>query len=70
LLGEPVGTASGRDVTWGDVTVLANDDPVRGLALAPARDRLGVKLVGESVDLPVGVEVTVRVTTLPNDHVV
>ena len=70
LLGEPVGTASGRDVTWGDVTVLANDDPVRGLALAPARDRLGVKLVGEAVDLPVGVEVTVRVTTLPNDHVV
>lgn len=61
LLDTPVGTASDRDVTWTDLAVLANGDPVRGLALAPARDRLGVKLVGEGVDLSVGTEVTVGI---------
>ena len=63
LLGERVGTADGRDVTWADVTVRANGEPVRGLALAAGRDRLGAKLVGEGVDLPV--ETDVRVTIDP-----
>ena len=61
LLGTRVGQVTGRDVAWDDVTVLANGDPVRGIALAPARDRLGVKLVGEGVELPVGTDVTVSV---------
>ena len=63
LLGERVGAVDGRDVTWGEVTVLANDDLVTGIALAFGRDRAGVKLVGESVDLPVGTDVTVTVET-------
>ncbi|WP_123536295.1 hypothetical protein [Halosimplex salinum] len=63
LLGERVGRADGRDVTWDDVTVLANGDPITGLALAFGRDRAGVKLVGERVDLPVGTDVTVTVET-------
>lgn len=63
LLGERVGTADGRDVTWADVAVLANGDPVRGVAFAPGRDRLGVKLVGEGVDLPVGTDVAVEIAT-------
>ena len=53
LAGSEVGTASGRDVDWHDLTVLANGAPVTGLALFCARDDFGVKLVGE--DLPVGV---------------
>ena len=47
-------------MTWDDVTVRANGDPVRGIALAPGRARLGVKLVGEGVDFGVGTEVTVE----------
>ncbi|WP_436923176.1 hypothetical protein [Halosimplex amylolyticum] len=63
LLDERVGRANGRDVAWDDVTVLVDGDPVTGLALAFGRDRAGVKLVGESVDLPVGTDVTVTVET-------
>mgnify|MGYP000524838087 CR=1 FL=1 len=61
FLGTRVGYSAGRDVAWDDVTVLVNGDPVRGIALAPARDRLGVKLVGEGIGLDVGTDVTVTV---------
>ena len=61
FLGTRVGHSDGRNVAWEDVTVLANGDPVRGIALAPARDRLGVKLVGEGHGLDVGTDVTVTV---------
>lgn len=59
LAGRRVGVVDGRDVTWDDLTVRANGAPVRGIALAPGRDRLGLKLVGESVDLEPGTHVTV-----------
>jgi hypothetical protein len=62
LAGQRVGVASGRDVTWDDVTVLADGDPVRGLSLFCARDALGAKLVGEGVDLAVGERVAVVVS--------
>jgi len=62
LAGDRIGRATGRDVTWADLTVFANGDPIRGLALAPGRDRLGIKLVGDGVDLPVGTEVTVSIS--------
>ncbi|QLH84625.1 hypothetical protein [Halosimplex pelagicum] len=61
LLGERVGRAEGRDVAWTDPTVLANGEPVTGIALALGRDDAGVKLVGEGVDLPVGTDVTVEI---------
>ncbi|WP_459194470.1 hypothetical protein [Halosimplex sp. J119] len=63
LAGRRIGRADGRDVAWSDVTVRANGDPITGIALALSRDRAGAKLVGESVDLPVGTSVTVRVET-------
>ncbi|WP_135365120.1 hypothetical protein [Halosimplex halophilum] len=63
LCGKRVGHADGRDVTWTDPTVLANGEPVRGIALALGRDHAGVKLVGEGIDLPVGTEVTVEIRT-------
>ena len=42
------------------MTVLANGNPVRGIAKGLTRGDAGVKLVGEGVDLPVGTEVTVE----------
>ena len=63
LAGAPVGTATGRHVAWDGIEVRANGTPVRGLALFCGRDRAGVKLVGEGVNLPVGREV--RVTVAP-----
>lgn len=61
LAGTTVGTASGRHVTWRDVEVRANGDPVTGVALFCGRDRAGVKLVGEGVDLSVGQDVRVAI---------
>ncbi len=61
LAGRRVGTVSGRDVSWDACTVLANGEPVTGIALFCARDRLGVKLVGEDIDLRDGETVTVNV---------
>jgi hypothetical protein len=56
-----VAEAGGERVAWDDVTVTANGDPVTGIALFCARDRFGIKLVGEGVDLAVGERVTVDV---------
>ena len=59
--GERVGVADGRTVTWDDVTVLANGDPITGVALYCSRDDAGVKLVGESVGLGVSDHVRVSI---------
>ncbi|ELZ27743.1 hypothetical protein C475_07475 [Halosimplex carlsbadense 2-9-1] len=61
LCGERVGRADGRTVNWTAPTVLANGDPIRGIALALGRDHVGVKLVGESIGLPVGTDVRVDI---------
>ncbi|WP_135305787.1 hypothetical protein [Haloarcula amylovorans] len=61
LAGSRVGTVDGRTVAWDDVTVCANGDPVTGLALFCSRDDAGAKLVGESVELAVGDDVTVTI---------
>jgi len=54
-------------VTWSGPTFLANGEPVRGIALALGRDSAGVKLVGESIDLPVGTDVTVEIEAGQSD---
>lgn len=61
IAGTRVGSVSGRDVTWDDATVLANGDPVTGIALYCGRDGFGVKLVGRDVVLEEGSDVTVTV---------
>ena len=61
LLGESLGPVDGRTVRWDDCTVLANGEPVTGLAFALGRDSAGVKLVGEDVDLAVGTDATVSI---------
>jgi hypothetical protein len=61
VAGQRVGTATGRTVAWDDLTVRANGDPITGIALFCARDRFGVKLVGEGIGLAVGEDVTVTI---------
>jgi len=61
IAGTRVGSVSDRDVAWHDATMLANGDPVTGIALFCGRDTLGAKLVGREVDLSVGDEVSVSV---------
>jgi len=63
LAGQRVGTTDGHTVAWDDLTILANGDPVTGVALFCSRDDAGVKLVGEGVDLAVGEHVEVRVSS-------
>ena len=61
LAGQRVGTATGRTVTWDDLTILANGDPITGVALFCSRENAGVKLVGEDMALTAGETVTVTV---------
>jgi hypothetical protein len=61
LAGHRVGRVDGRTVTWDDITIHANGEPITGLALFCCRDDAGVKLVGDGVDLAVGEPVTVTV---------
>jgi len=61
LAGQRVGTADGRTVAWDDLTVLANGEPITGIALFCGRERFGAKLVGEDIDLSGGDEVRVTV---------
>ncbi|MGB9930909.1 hypothetical protein [Haloarcula amylolytica] len=61
LAGQRVGTADGRTVAWDGLTVLANGEPITGIALFCGRERFGAKLVGEDIDLSVGDEVRVTV---------
>ncbi|WP_256944034.1 hypothetical protein, partial [Halobacterium hubeiense] len=55
------GVADDRTVAWRDVTVTANDKPIRGLSLWFGTDRLGVKLVAPGHDFVVGDSVAVSV---------
>lgn len=63
IAGSPVGIADGRHVQWADARVLANGDPIGGIALFCARDTFGVKLIGEDIGLAVGDGVVVEVET-------
>lgn len=61
IAGTRIGTAAGRTVVWDDWSVLANGEPVTGIALTCARDAFGIKLVGKDIGLETGEEVTVSV---------
>ncbi|MUV90291.1 hypothetical protein GJ629_10620 [Halapricum sp. CBA1109] len=61
VAGTEVGAVTDGRVRWHDLTVRANGDPVTGIALCCARERFGVKLVGEGVNLDVGAAVRVRI---------
>ena len=59
----PDGGASGRDVAWDDLTVLANGEPITGISLFAARDEFGAKLICPERTFAVGECVTVSVRT-------
>jgi len=61
IAGQRVGTADDRTVAWDELTVLANSEPITGIALFCGRERFGAKLVGEGIDLSVGDEVRVTI---------
>ncbi|MFO7925751.1 MAG: hypothetical protein ACQET5_05480 [Halobacteriota archaeon] len=62
LLGTPIGTGDGRDVTWGDVAVYANGRRATGLSLFTSRKQFGLKLVFHAGHRSsVGDELTVRI---------
>lgn len=62
LLGTPVGTATGRHVTWSDVDVLADGDRITGLSLFAARDAgYGAKLIAREKSFSVGDRVSVAI---------
>ena len=62
LAGFRVGVAESRTVTWDDLTVLVNGEPITGISLCCSRGPFGAKLVCPDADFEVGeeVEVTVR----------
>ncbi len=60
LFGQRVGSASGRDIRWNGLSVLANDAPITGLSLFCARDAFGAKLVCPGREFAVGERVQVE----------
>lgn len=62
LVGERIGVADGRNVTWDDVVVTANGDPVTGLSLFCARDAgFGAKVICPERSFAIGDRVRVGV---------
>lgn len=63
LAGHRVGLATGRNVAWDDVTVLANGEPITGIALFAARDEFGAKLICPEASFAIGERVRVEIRT-------
>ncbi|ADB59294.1 hypothetical protein Htur_0394 [Haloterrigena turkmenica DSM 5511] len=62
LNGDRLGVARGRTITWDDVVVTVNDEPITGLSLFCARDAdFGAKLICPDRPLEIGQRVRVRV---------
>jgi hypothetical protein len=62
VLGHHVGNATGHDVAWRDIDVLANGDRITGLSLFAALDpEFGAKLVCPDHEFAVGDEVRITV---------
>ncbi|WP_339105030.1 hypothetical protein [Haloterrigena salinisoli] len=68
LNGDRLGVARGRTITWDDVVVTANGEPITGLSLFCARDAdFGAKLICPDRALEVGQRVRVRVRSSGGD---
>ncbi|MFC4436366.1 MULTISPECIES: hypothetical protein [Natrialbaceae] len=64
LNGDRLGVVDGRTITWGAVTVTANDEPITGLSLFCARDAdFGAKLICPDRAFSVGDRVDVSIYT-------
>lgn len=62
LLGERIGTATGRHVRWDPIEVVANGEPLTGISLFAGLDTMGAKLVRPDHEFAVGdrIEVAIR----------
>lgn len=67
LLGERVGVAQGRDVTWRDVTVAVDGQPATGLSLFVSHETVDVKVICPGHRFAVGdrIEVSLEPTADP-----
>jgi len=61
LLGTRIGRADGRTVTWDDVEIRANGEPITGLSLFVSLEQFGAKLVRPGHDFSVGDSISVSV---------
>lgn len=61
FLGSRVGLATGRNVTWDDVEIRVNGDPITGISLFVSMEQFGAKLVCPGHDFSVGDPVSVSV---------
>lgn len=61
LLSSRVGQADGRTVTWDDVRVCANGEPITGLSLFVSLEQFGAKLVRPGHDFSVGDSISVEI---------
>ncbi|MCL7417435.1 MAG: hypothetical protein M8354_06310, partial [Halalkalicoccus sp.] len=61
LLGERVGTATGRHVEWDPIEVRANGEAVTGISLFAGRETLGAKLVRPGHGFSVGERIEVSI---------
>jgi len=61
LLGTRIGRADGRTVTWDDVEIRANGEPITGLSLFASLEQFGAKLVCPGHDFSVGDSISVSV---------
>ncbi|WP_121743797.1 hypothetical protein [Natronorubrum halophilum] len=62
LNGDRLGVARGRTITWDEVVVTANGDPITGLSLFCARDAdFGAKLICPERDFAVGERISVGI---------
>ena len=61
FVGQRVGIAEGRTVSWDDLTVRANGTPITGISLFFAGEALGAKLVCPDAEFEVGEEVEVTI---------
>lgn len=66
LLGERIGVADGRDLTWDPVRVLANDEPITGISLFAGRTTAGAKLVHPGHEFSIGDRIEVRIERRPS----
>lgn len=61
LLGTRIGRADGRTVTWDDVEIRANGEPITGLSLFVSLEQFGAKLVCPTHDFSVDDSISVSV---------
>ena len=66
LLGQRIGNANGRDVSWEAIEILADGERITGLSLCCTREDVGAKLVCPDHEFALGEQVSVKLR--PSDE--